>query len=109
MPAGGPIDVSLTAVRVKGPVSGPYVMLEVADRGTGMDEETRKRACEAFFTTKAQGTGLGLAVVRRIVDRIGGFMRIDSEPGRGTVVRVFFPRIGAGTGDTAEFAVLPEK
>ncbi|MFO0804754.1 MAG: ATP-binding protein [Gemmataceae bacterium] len=109
MPAGGTIDVSLTAVRVTGVHPGPYVMLEVTDRGAGMDEATRKRACEAFFTTKSQGTGLGLAIVRRIVDRVGGFLRIDSELGKGTVVRVFFPRIGAGSGGTAEFPVLPDR
>jgi two-component system cell cycle sensor histidine kinase/response regulator CckA len=108
MPSGGAIDISLTAVRVTGPLAGPYVMLEVVDRGAGMDEATRKRACEAFFTTKSQGTGLGLAIVRRIVDRVGGFLRIDSEVGRGTAIRVFFPRIGAGTGGTAEYPVLPE-
>lgn len=109
MPKGGPIDIRLTAVRVTSTGNrGPYVMLEVVDRGAGMDEATRKRACETFFTTKAQGTGLGLAIVRRIVDRVGGFLRIDSEPGKGTAVRVFFPRIGAGTGGTAEFPVLPE-
>lgn len=108
MPTGGAIDICLTAVRVTGPLAGPYVMLEVVDRGSGMDEATRKRACEAFFTTKSQGTGLGLAIVRRIVDRVGGFLRIDSEVGRGTAIRVFFPRIGAGTGGTAEYPVLPE-
>lgn len=109
MPAGGPIEVNLSPVRVKGPVNGPYVLFEVTDRGVGMDEATLKRACEAFYTTKSQGTGLGLAIVRRIADRAGGFMRFESAPGRGTSVRVFFPRIGAGTGGTAEFPVLPEK
>ncbi len=107
MPDGGAIDVNLVSVRVKGPMEGPYVMLEVVDFGTGMDEATRKRASEAFFSTKKEGTGLGLAIVSRIADRAGGFIRVDSEVGRGTAVRVFFPRIGAGTGGTAEFSALP--
>jgi signal transduction histidine kinase len=108
MPDGGPIELHLAPVRVTGPVTGPYVLLEVIDHGCGMDEATLKRACEAFFTTKSKGTGLGLAIVRRIVDRAGGFMRFESTKGKGTIVRVFLPRIGSASGGSSEFPILPE-
>lgn len=108
LPDGGEIRIRVAPVRVNnsGGPPGLYVMLEVTDRGTGMDEATRRRAFDPFFTTKANGTGVGLAVVRRVADRAGGFARIESEPGRGTAVRVFLPRVGASTGGTTEFAAL---
>ena len=77
-----------------GPVPGKsnQVMVEVADTGAGMDEKTRNRCMEPFFTTKGErGTGLGLAMVYGIVTRHGGEIEIDSEPGQGTRVRLIFP------------------
>jgi signal transduction histidine kinase len=88
--------------------SGRFVLLEVSDRGVGMDETTRRRLFEPFFTTKSKGTGLGLPNVRRVVDRAGGLIRVESGPGQGTTFRVFFPRIGASTGGTAEIVLPPE-
>jgi PAS domain S-box-containing protein len=68
------------------------VSVEVADSGTGMDEDTRRRCLEPFFTTKGErGTGLGLAMVYGVAQRHGASIDIDSAPGRGTTVRLSFP------------------
>jgi PAS domain S-box-containing protein len=67
------------------------VLIEVRDNGIGMDEETRARAFEPLFTTKARGTGLGLANVRKIVEEHGGNVSIESEPYEGTRVTFMIP------------------
>jgi CheY-like chemotaxis protein/anti-sigma regulatory factor (Ser/Thr protein kinase) len=68
-----------------------YVQLEVADTGIGMDEETRRRCLEPFYTTKGErGTGLGLAMVYGMVQRHSAELDIDSAVGRGTIVRLSF-------------------
>jgi signal transduction histidine kinase len=68
------------------------LVVEVADTGVGMDEATRARALEPFFTTKgANGTGLGLATVYGIVNRYGGRLQLESTPGAGTRVTVWLP------------------
>src|SRR6185436_7101549 len=68
------------------------VALEVSDSGTGMDEETRKRCFEPFFSTKGQrGTGLGLAMVYGVMQRHDGAIEIESELGKGATFRLVFP------------------
>jgi PAS domain S-box-containing protein len=101
MPQGGVlrIETSCTWISdaqrdVLGPgAASEYVCLAVDDTGTGMDEATRQRAFEPFFTTKpvGQGTGLGLATVYGLIKQHGGFVQIDSAPGAGTRLRVYFP------------------
>lgn len=98
MPHGGRLVIETKDVEIAGgldpPVpAGRYAMLAVSDDGLGMDEETRKRIFEPYFTTKPEGagSGLGLATVHRIIERRGGTIRVDSEPGRGTTFRVYLP------------------
>jgi PAS domain S-box-containing protein len=73
---------------------GPWVVLEVSDTGGGMSEAVRRRVFEPFFTTKApgHGTGLGLSTSYAMVQRAGGELRVESEEGAGTCLRVLLPR-----------------
>jgi signal transduction histidine kinase/ActR/RegA family two-component response regulator len=78
------------------------VLIEVRDTGSGMDERTRQRCLEPFFSTKVQrgGTGLGLAMVYGMMQRHDGTVEIESSPGQGTCIRLLFPhRTGSATPD----------
>jgi two-component system cell cycle sensor histidine kinase/response regulator CckA len=83
-------NATIRRVRVK---AGAYVVLAVSDTGAGMDQKTKDRLFEAFFTTKApgKGTGLGLAAVQGIVTQSGGYVAGESEPLHGTVFKVYLP------------------
>ena len=104
MPDGGTILVQVECLRVDSPPvsagAGPgmYAHLSLSDTGSGMDEKTRARVFEPFFTSKdvGKGTGLGLSIVWGIVEQHRGFITVDSEPGRGTTVHVYLP-IAGGT------------
>ena len=88
MPQGGRLTIRTSSVaRAK----SRAVHLEVIDGGIGMDEDTRRRCLEPFFTTKGQrGTGLGLAMVYGVAQRHGAILEIESAPGKGTLVRLIF-------------------
>ena len=92
MPAGGAL--SIRTFSVPGDPDGGFVLLELRDTGRGMDDETRSRLFEPFYTTKppGRGTGLGLTTVEGIVSSIGGSIEVVSEPGKGTAVRIYLPR-----------------
>lgn len=91
----GPGETSVTAHPLA-TGGGSYAFISVGDDGVGMDEETRKRIFEPFFTTKdsGSGTGLGLAMVYNIVRQHGGFIDVDSSPGRGSTVSFYLPLAG---------------
>jgi CheY-like chemotaxis protein len=92
LPEGGRIDIRTRNVVNAGAQSAdPAVVLEVTDSGVGMDEDTRRRCLEPFFTTKGdRGTGLGLAMVYGMAKRHSSGLDIDSAPGKGTTVRLTF-------------------
>lgn len=100
MPKGG----TLTVRTQREALDGTGVVLSVEDTGEGMDARTRERAFDEFFTTKASGSGLGLAFVRRVVEAHGGEVALTSREGRGTIVRLRLPIHGAREGVAA-----PEK
>jgi two-component system, cell cycle sensor histidine kinase and response regulator CckA len=101
MPGGGSLDLSTSVVHVaegstKADVPltpGPYVMLRVTDTGLGMPRDVQSRIFEPFFTTKdvGKGTGLGLSMVHGTLKQMNGFIFVDSEEGRGTTFRLYFP------------------
>ncbi len=104
---GGELKIATTTVSLDdnyckshfGAKPGSYVMLSVTDNGRGMDEETLAKIFDPFFSTKergsTRGTGLGLSVVQGIVQQNGGHVTCESQPGKGTEFKVYFPAIEA--------------
>lgn len=107
MPDGGDILISTTAEQLHknnaaGLPPGPYVVLDVRDTGTGMDEATANRIFEPFFTTKGEGgTGLGLAQIYGFMRQIGGAVTVESEPGKGSTFSLLFRAADVGAGEAA--------
>jgi CheY-like chemotaxis protein len=113
MPKGGRLTISCANVELgpgeiearPGIAAGPYVEIRVADTGSGMDEQTLRRALEPFFTTKplGRGTGLGLSTVFGIMQQNRGWFELASRVGEGTAARLLLPR------SEGEPAPLPER
>ena len=95
MPAGGRLTLRTRCTQADttdNAATESKVYIEVSDTGVGMDEETRRRCLEPFFTTKGErGTGLGLAMVYGMIQRHSAELELESEPGRGTTFRMIFP------------------
>lgn len=116
----GCITVTTRNVQLGGPPApthpllppGEYIMLSVHDTGCGMDEDTVARIFEPFYTTKAEGTGLGLATVYAVAQAAGGDVTAESRPGIGTTFRMFLPRdpatsdMEAGSGVDGDETIL---
>jgi len=97
MPRGGRLEVRTEAVAGNGRGPGDWVRLSVQDNGEGIPEELQGRIFDAFFSTKERGTGLGLAMVRQIVEGFGGHVEVSSRPGAGARFDVWLPREGEGS------------
>jgi two-component system cell cycle sensor histidine kinase/response regulator CckA len=103
MPTGGDLTIGVEQVRVgenslerqSDVKAGSYVLLSVADTGTGMAPEVRDKIFDAFFTTKEQGkgTGLGLATVLLVARRHGGFIEVETKPNLGTCFKIYLPSL----------------
>jgi signal transduction histidine kinase len=94
MPAGGALTI-ITQDVVSGQASRPHVEVLVSDTGVGMDEATRGRVFEPFFSTKGSsaGTGLGLSIVAWVVAAMGGSIAVESAPGAGATFRILLPTV----------------
>ncbi|HFH3914596.1 PAS domain-containing sensor histidine kinase [Pseudomonas aeruginosa] len=100
MPNGGRIVFSASNQRVPADnphrlAPGNYICLSISDTGSGMDEETLRRAVEPFYTTKGigRGTGLGLSIVDGLAEQLGGRLTLESQPGVGTTANIWIPAV----------------
>jgi signal transduction histidine kinase len=100
MPEGGEISVRVRS-------SGTRVYLDVEDTGCGIPPEDKPRVFEAFFSTKSEGTGLGLAVVKRTIQDLGGTINFESEVGRGTAFHIALPTAGRRKTTMRQLDTLP--
>jgi PAS domain S-box-containing protein len=118
MPTGGRLKIRTAQIAVTPDRPAPhanvppgsYVLLSVSDTGQGMDAETQARAFEPFFSTKGEGTGLGLSTVYGVVQQSGGYVFVDSAPGQGACFSIYIPvTTEPEVGETIVTAVTEDK
>jgi len=85
------LEAGATSLRGHFVRSGDKLEVTVADNGSGMDAETAKNALKGGFSTKTHGTGLGLSICRHLLGAHGATLSLESEPGKGTTLRMVFP------------------
>ena len=106
MPDGGKLEIGTASEQLDGtffvetetPTPGTYLRISISDTGIGMSDEVKANLFKAFFTTKKEGTGLGLLSCRRILDNHKSYLRVVSSPGKGSTFSLFFPLATAGGG-----------
>ncbi|MFO0660229.1 MAG: PAS domain S-box protein [Polyangiaceae bacterium] len=114
MPRGGRLELEVSSCTIDGsdlslPLSAPpgkYVQLTVTDNGVGMDSTVLQHMFDPFFTTKSVGTGLGLSTVHGIVTQHRGFIHVESEVGRGSTFKLFFPEAVEESPDSSHNRVV---
>jgi len=117
MPRGGMLTITTEEVEIDERFirmnhygeAGEYAVISVADTGEGMDEKTRENIFDPFFTTKeiGKGTGLGLAMVYGTIEQHDGFVNVFSEPGEGTIFRIYLPLAVSGVQVAEKEASIP--
>ena len=116
MPQGGQLTLETANINLDEPYAkiyrirpGSYIKLTIADTGHGMDEQTKSRIFEPFFSTKNQGkgTGLGLAIVYGIIEQSGGHIYVDSEPNWGTIFNIYLPEAEGTIKKTSPQLITP--
>jgi len=118
MPSGGKLTLATSLLHLTplarelphGLEPGAYFVVSMADTGTGMDPETRRRIFEPFFTTKetGRGTGLGLSIAHAIIHKLGGWITVESTPGQGSVFKIYLPELPASKSPGAPAATGEE-
>jgi PAS domain S-box-containing protein len=117
MPAGGKLTIETSnthldrdyVARHAEVVAGQYAVISVSDTGVGMSDQVLQRAFEPFFTTKevGKGTGLGLSMVYGFVKQSGGHVKVYSEPGEGTTVNIYLPRLFGAVDEAVDDSLAP--
>jgi len=116
MPDGGKLEIGTASEQLDGtffvetetPTPGTYLRISISDTGIGMSDEVKSNLFKAFFTTKKEGTGLGLLSCRRILDNHKSYLRVISSPGKGSTFSLFFPLATVGANAAGDVNEAPQ-
>ena len=118
MPGGGKLTIAISTLILKERTPehiidkpGAYALVSVSDTGSGIDEQIREKIFEPFFTTKetGKGTGLGLSIVYGIIKQHNGFITVHSEPGMGTMFKLYLPLVGIAGSQRRSVSLQPDR